>query len=590
MKLMKVYKFWCQPSSQEDNEILLRLIRLGAVYRKTLANVENRARSLQRAINDIPMRDVPVESRKTWRDEHKAELATWRKSDECKELLQTAREHQKRANIAARDQIVDDGRGLPWGCYQFVEEAFSTSCKTTPLYGKKGPNDVSAFVDYEEGSVSVHIQNRVLTVKKLMEQGDTFVTFSRERYSLGPRVKHFAPRADGDSFNRSNQIRPKRLQELKVRVGTNKDRTPKWARLHVLAHREMPDAAMISWVTVHRTRIATTSRWYVCVTVDEANVPSTYQIPTPVADRVGVDVGWRRVDGGTRVAYWVGSDGREGQFVIPDKVTQREGKSDDLQSIRGKNQNSAVDQLRNYLASVAGTWLADRAFGIHAWKRVERFQRLASDWEAVPAQYRLPNDQPHLDTLKAWLKQDSHLFLWERFNVLKQRRQTDAIVKEFALKLCREYGTIAIGDYSIADLVEKPEEIKDADAQWLRKLTAKRVHGLAPGALRSAFDPTAKKNQRVLLKLKVANFTTDCAQCGFRRDIGKDREADLILACEACGHAEDRDRTMSRNLLRVSAGETVSTPKKKAKQMGARRNRKKVVVADATVAATALVG
>jgi transposase len=42
---MKVYRYWCEPISQEDNDRLCGQIRLAAQHRRELALIENRARA-----------------------------------------------------------------------------------------------------------------------------------------------------------------------------------------------------------------------------------------------------------------------------------------------------------------------------------------------------------------------------------------------------------------------------------------------------------------------------------------------------------------------------------------------------------------
>lgn len=87
----------------------------------------------------------------------------------------------------------------------------------------------------------------------------------------------------------------------------------------VWMHRPLPDgcrvkSAQITW----KDRGARGRQWQLALSISMPRKTITHERPKEV---VGIDVGWRiKPDGGLRVAYWYGSDGQQGELVLPSRM------------------------------------------------------------------------------------------------------------------------------------------------------------------------------------------------------------------------------------------------------------------------------
>ncbi len=153
-----------------------------------------------------------------------------------------ASEAQAAARCAARASVSE--RGLHWGTYQNVEEAFSMSCRTTPAF-----DDVRVHAPRGVGSVAVHLQP-----PRALREEDQWIR-------IGGLVRH------GSEIDRSGRVRPARHREVLLRIGTRVDHSPRWAVLHVLMHRPLPDGSVVSWAKAKRRLVGGRSRWELHVTV-----------------------------------------------------------------------------------------------------------------------------------------------------------------------------------------------------------------------------------------------------------------------------------------------------------------------------------
>lgn len=386
-----VYRYWCEPATPADAAILRGQIRLAAEYRRELALIENRARVLWRA------RQAEVGAG-AMTDAVRAEIRDFRRDPARKSALVDAlrpvvtdgdAEEDDPGDLGHGDDSVDStdpvgvdlvgvdsddpvarivalglsrdaalalvvedavagahgvakraaradatGRGLYWGTYHHAEEGASASFRSTPVH-----DDVATWHPQGVGCVAVHVQPaRPLT------PDDDWVR-------IGPIVRH------GSEIDRSGRVRPARHREVKIRVGTDAGRTPRWAVLHVLMHREVPDGAVVSWAVVKLRQVGSKSRWTLCVTVGgvPASGRSTRGIPDVAARAArgaGVDIGWRRVPGGVRVAYWWGSDGRSGEVVVPDRVLGADDEADRLRAIRDRNKNEIREVIQAWVRGI----------------------------------------------------------------------------------------------------------------------------------------------------------------------------------------------------------------------------------------------
>jgi transposase len=584
---MKVYRYWAEPATADDSRLLMQQLARAASYRRELARLENHARAMQRSILALP-------------------------KEERKPYQTAVQQAQRAATKAARDRAREttaDSLGCSWGTCGQVDDAFDGSQRTTKLHV-----DVSTHAPRDEGLLAVQYQRHESNPKweatmasALVGGDDTFVQIGDE---LVGKPKRRAPGTTG----------AKRLQTLRFRVGSN-GRAPIWANLYILMHRPLPDAR-VTWVKLSCRRVGLRHRWFLLVVVDEEcrGVPDQQR-----GSEVGVDIGWRRRDDGAiRVAYWWGSDGREGELAIPERVTRRKGKSDSLKSIRDRERNevaalwrgwifgstSAVPTMEtdtmlspvtsaapsssadDYLLATSAALITgvDSAHGIpvdhpvrvaakamHMWTRMGHFVVLARLWDS----HRVPGDEAIYARVQEWLKHDRHLYAWEANNRRRMALQVCALIDGLAVQLARQYDMIAVEERGmVAEIVKKDPE-HDQDEERLRALSATRMGIVAPASMRAALERFAKKYGALYREVNPAHTTRDCAECGAARVV--DDPAELMLGCDKCGVVEDQDRTAARNILNRARLEleaeraealTPTSAGPKAKRMGPRRTRR----------------
>ena len=101
----------------------------------------------------------------------------------------------------------------------------------------------------------------------------------------------------------------RRLARTSVRIRVayaSEGRSPIWFELPVIIHRPMPADGLIRSASITREKIGLTWRYRLSLTI--ASPPS----PPPVAQKrpsIALDLGWRLVPDGLRVAAWVDTEG-----------------------------------------------------------------------------------------------------------------------------------------------------------------------------------------------------------------------------------------------------------------------------------------
>jgi len=358
----------------------------------------------------------------------------------------------------------------------------------------------------------------------------------------------------------------KRYHSLAIRVGTMPGTIrPIWAHLHVMLHQSPRSKNqlvlghdVVKWAVIRRERTGLRYRWFLTLET-EGDVAVTSPHPQP-HDAIAVHIGWRQLfseagdPAGIRVLTWSASapldpddprSPREGQLVLPQEVVDQKPFADRIHSTRDKNQDVLRDMILVYARSLpTSSWLRVEAAHMHQWRAPRKYVRLYCQWK----EQRIHGDQAAFAALEAWIKQDRHLLHREAPSIERMKRQIEGRVTALAVQLAKRYGVVASDNIAVGELVKKDDR-HDEDEQKLRKKTARRVNVVAPGEARALVRYFAKKYGCVGLELDAAGGTIDCDACGHRRDVAREDRVQRMIRCENCGHVEDQDLTMSRNLL-----------------------------------------
>lgn len=550
---MIAYKYHCEPCTPEDTAKLVAQLRRAGSYRRELVRIENLGRVLRRAVSSLEPKDA--------RDPYYKQI----------------RDAQAAAVRAARALVVEStAEGEPplyWGTYLQVEAAVDQAQRTTTL-----GHDVSDAMLAGGGLLAVQIQKtKPVDAGSLLGGEDTRVRMSQ----------HLVRR--GSELMRNGQPRPSKHHELQIRIGSDpsSNRVPIWAHLFVRLHRPLP-MARLAWVLLRARRIGPRIKWSVVFLVDQDHVRA---VPGRSDAACGVDIHWRTVETGIRIATWIGTDGAQGELVIPPEVTQRAPKSESLRAIRDRAKNELVAQLC--------AWKADRDLPpplaeclshAHAWRKTGRIVGLERIWRAN----RHDGDEAMYDAIVAFLKHDRHLWAWEAHNREKMGRQIAGRIEQLAVSLAKRYAVVGVEERGMVPELITTETATDDDDAWRRRLNARRVSVLGPALLRSMLERFCTKYKATYVEVEPATTTIDCSVCGTTRadpSDGRDKE----ITCGTCGLTEDRAVTAAKNIcVRASdaaARAAISSSTEPAtyatkKKLGARRTRKKVATS-AAVSTTA---
>lgn len=320
---------------------------------------------------------------------------------------------------------------------------------------------------------------------------------------------------------------------LQIRVGSD-GRNPVFAALRFRMHRPLPEGSTVKWVYVTRRMISTHAEWRVQFVVSRAG---GFERPDACnAGSVGIDVGWRLVPEGLRVAYWVGDDGREGQLVIPRDSLDRWRKATDLRSIEDREFDAQRDRLADWIAThtVPG-WLTESTQAIRQWRSAQRLSRIIVVWR----EQRFDGDTEIFDQCEAWRKQHRHLYDWEGFQRIGANRWRDDLFRKFAAKMRREYRVACIEKINLSELRTTPEPEDDAISDGLIKYR----NIASPGRLLAL----VAESMTEVVRRDPKNTTRSCNECGHTEPAAIDS---IVHTCGGCSATWDQDRNAAVNLLR----------------------------------------
>ena len=288
-----------------------------------------------------------------------------------------------------------------------------------------------------------------------------------------------------------------------------------------------------------------TGREHADVLITCADVPARDDL----AERgvVAVDVSWRQVSGGLRIAYTRDDQGHTDQLVLGPRWIYLAKHADDIQSIRQKSMNDLADHDPEFGAKRA--WLEARE------KRLSPAagRRLASqlgvlDYQASEA-----------------LAKERHLLAYETGERTHSVNARKDAVRKWARGLRRKYATVVIKDSQHKEMKEKAREKKE-----LPRPARRQGQHAAPGevieVLREVFG-----DENMML-VPAENTTDTCPNCGHINDHG----AETLIKCERCGVSQDRDGASTRNMMALYADGNCCAPSpRKSTSKWEKRHKKK---------------
>ena len=325
---------------------------------------------------------------------------------------------------------------------------------------------------------------------------------------------------------RRSERRKLARSRIRIRVGSE-GRQPLWLELPVIFHRPLPGDGTVRSASVICEKVGSRERWRLLVTVAR---PQRAMREGPA---VAVDLGWRLLPDGLRVAYWEDERGDHGQLVLAPAVLWQFSKLNDLKSIQDQHLRVALDALGAWSKTnqpPAGIDLGH----VSEWRNPWRLLRLYRVWKEC----RVPGDDAAFLALTAWKERHDHLHEWEanlRDQVIRHRKE---IYRRFVAELLRTHGRVFLEDLQIRAMARKdrPEEDNRNYSGGMRVVAAVSLLGRL---IREHGDCE---------RVSARHTTRECSWCGHAKEW--DAAENIMHRCEACGRLFDQDRNAARNILR----------------------------------------
>lgn len=421
--------------------------------------------------------------------------------------------------------------GVYWGTYLLIESA-DAAARKQPLWAKGQPNDPSFMRWRGQGSVGVQIQ-KGMDVASLKVDRRLQIAAGRQLRRCSGRGTH---KRCGESCQKKPGKGARQARVLRLRIGSD-GRDPIWAEWPLRLHRPLPVDACIMGAAVHLRRHGPRQEWSLAITVRE---------PAPACPRgdqiaVAVDVGWRKLDDGMRVAYWRGEDGEHGELALSAYQIAGLHKAEGIAAVRDKAKNLMHARLKAWLKErELPAWLQQATAHIASWKSAGRFAALSLRW----ADNRFDGDSDGYAALASWRYRDHHLWAYESGQRLGAQRQRRDMYRCFAVKLARRYGVVVIEQFDKRRMNRLPLAEDDANTQDQHLRVQQRI--AATSTLCEALANAFRRDAAGIVEANAAYTTRHCHICG--SDLSGDPADDITQRCEQ-GHVWDQDDNACHNLL-----------------------------------------
>ena len=321
---------------------------------------------------------------------------------------------------------------------------------------------------------------------------------------------------------------------------------PVWVEIPIVYHRDLPAHADIRSVGVTRRILDGKVAWQLNVTVNTARPAQKH-----AGRAVGIDVGWRKLARGVRVAYWYDDQDRQGQVIIsPEDIGQFE-KVSALRGICDRSRDQFLPVLAEWIKGI--TTLSEewqkRSAHLALWRSPDRLERLVAWWR----DHRIDGDAEIYEGAVTWRKQYLHLAHWWR----NLHPQMVARVKEqyrlFAAQAAARYGAVYIEDFDLREVVRKPkaedEKGKETAGSHYRQM-------VSPSEFRRALVIALGRQGVRVVKLPAADTTRRHWKCG--HPLTGNAAQDITLHCPQCSEDIDQDQNAARNLLQMGLRSAVN--------------------------------
>ena len=335
-----------------------------------------------------------------------------------------------------------------------------------------------------------------------------------------------------------------RWRYARMRIGSNADRSPVWLEIPIVYHRELPEHGDIKSVSMSRRTVDGKIRWQLNVTVNTV-APVLKQ-----GTAVGIDIGWRLLPGGVRVAYWEDEHGIHDHVLVPASDLEQFGKVRSLRSICDHSRDEFLPALVEWLAGreLPEPW-QQRTSHLAQWRSNDRVADLIRWW----SDNRLDGDREIFTAGSDWRRQYLHLAHWWRNLQDQMTMRLREQYRIFAANVASRYGVLCIESFDLRNVAEKPQPEEESgivtQANTYRQI-------VSPSMFRGALLNACKREGVEIVMVDAAYTTRNCHACGHMDDWAQAES--VFHRCSGCGSLWDQDRNAAINILRLGMSNRAS--------------------------------
>lgn len=301
-------------------------------------------------------------------------------------------------------------------------------------------------------------------------------------------------------------------------VGVEAEKTYRYLTVPVLWHRPLPSGAIIKKAQLLCRRSVAKTQWELHLSLEFP--PCAHSTP-PKPTACAVDYGWRITPNGMRVAYWVGSDGREGELLLDNEWLNKQRY---LSLLRQEIQKES----QFYAEAIQKQGLLNEKQVAHPTKSLLRLRRrkgLSAEISAI---------------LDAWWQSNS-----------RKIREVDGLSQRLSNRRANLYQRAA-RDLAMHYKTVITEKIALGKLKKLQGETAPRAIQLAQdwaciSLLEHWIEVQCETLERVWTKQLAMDTTIKCHICGH---INTQSTKPQIITCESCAQTWDQDKNACLNFLK----------------------------------------
>lgn len=439
------------------------------------------------------------------------------------------------AETLAKQKQARKESDLFWGTYCHVE----AGCRDI---GKGRPPKFRRWD--ERGALAVQIQKRgdyelswsdALACKSDWFRLEILPVPTEQRFN-----KRGLPIPMPDPNSKLSQKHKRAIAWLRVGTdGSGKKSQPVWLKVPFILKREPRHDPKVKWVRLQQELIGRTRRWELQFVLSLKNEADWRHPGTATEGEVGIDVNWRSVKEGLRIAYAVGSDGQEFTLILPREWLKFWQKVDDLRSIRDQNFNIIRAELAAWIKDFRKKgslpeWFEDRAAYLAQWKSSDRLSALVWLWR----NQRFAGDDAIYAKCEAWRVQDRHLHEWQAHQSRKIVKRRNKLYRVWIAELRCLYKTVKLESTSWAKLAEVP--LPDEPLEKAARVYSRIA---APGR----FSELLREMFAASIDVAPEYSTKRCHHCGKINNV--DFAKRIHHVCCGCKEVWDQDRNAAYNHL-----------------------------------------